>query len=119
MQDLIIESLIVVIILALLVVAIFVRKKYPRPTDYYSFFWIGVMWIIVGILMMLFADGDYFFLLMGVIFAIIGLANKKKWKKNRVRWKDLKKPEKLIQGILIAILAFIIGAGIAFLLMRG
>jgi drug/metabolite transporter (DMT)-like permease len=74
--------------------------------------------MIVGIPMAFFGEDNYFFFIMGLAFTIIGLANKDKWKKNRVRWKNLKKPEKIIQGILIAILAFLIAAGIAFLLMR-
>ena len=109
---------IVVILLVLLVVAILVRKKYPRPTDYYSFFWMGIMWMILGIPMAFFSDSNYFFFIMGVVFTVLGLANRNKWKKNRVRWKDLKKPEKLIQRILIGVLAFLIAVGIAFLLVK-
>jgi uncharacterized membrane protein YfcA len=118
MQDYISLVVISVLILILLVVAIAVRRKYPHPTDYYSFFWIGIIWIVVGIPLAFFTNNNYFFLIMGIVSTAIGLANKKKWKKNRVRWKNLKKPEKLIQGILIGVLAFLIGAGITFLLIR-
>lgn len=118
MQNNILVGIISLIILALLIVAIVVKRKYPRPTDYYTFFWTGLLWIGVGIIMEFFADGGYFFLIMGIAFTVIGLANRKKWRKNRIRWKDLKKPERIIQGILIGILAFLIGAGIAYLIIR-
>ena len=117
MQETILWGIIAGIILVLLIVAIFVRRKYPHPTDYYSFFWIGIVWMLVGIPMAFFGEENYFFFIMGFAFAMIGLANKDKWKKNRVRWKNLKKPEKIIQGILIAILVFLIAVGIVFLLM--
>lgn len=118
MQETILWGIIAGIILVLLIVAIFVRRKYPHPTDYYSFFWTGILWIVIGIPLAFFTNNNYFFLIMGIAFFVIGLINKDKWKKNRVRWKDLKKPEKIIQGILIAILAFLIAAGIVFLLMN-
>ncbi|MFH1002402.1 MAG: hypothetical protein V1759_04065 [bacterium] len=118
MQDSILWGVIGTFILLLLIVAIFVRRKYPRPTDYYSFFWIGIALIIFGIPMAFFLEDNYFFLIMGLVFAAIGFANKKKWKKNKTRWKDLKKPEKIIQGILIVFLAFVLAVGIAFLLIR-
>jgi len=118
MQETILWGLIATVIVVLLIVAIVVRRKYPRPTDYYSFFWIGIMWMIIGIPMAFFSEDNYFFFIMGVAFAAIGLANKDKWKKNRVRWKNLKKPEKIIQGILVAILAFLVAVGIALLLVR-
>ena len=117
MEGAILWGFIAAIIFVLLIVAIFVRRKYPHPTDYYSFFWIGIIWIIVGIPMAFFGEGNYFFLIMGVAFAAIGLANRDKWKKNRVRWKNLKKPEKIIQRILIALFVLVIAVGI-FLLIR-
>ena len=118
MQEAILWGIVAGIILVLLIVAIFVRKKYPRPTDYYTLFWTGIIWIIAGAIMTSFNRDNYFFLIMGLVLTAVGFANKKKWKKNRIKWKNLKKPEKIIQGILIATLAFLIAAGIAFLIIK-
>ena len=117
MQESLLWVLIGAFILLLAVIVILVRKKYPRPTDYYAFFAIGIFWAIAGIFLFLF-NQDYTFFILGFLLAVFGFVNKGKWKKNRVRWKDLKKQEKIVQGILIAFLAFIIIAGIAFLLIR-
>jgi len=117
MQNSFLWILVGVFVLLLAVVAILVRKKYPRPTDYYAFFWIGIFWVVAGIFLFIF-NQDYTFFIMGFLLATFGFINRSKWKKNRVKWKNLKKLEKIIQGILIAFLAFIIAAGIASLVIK-
>lgn len=117
MQDSILWGVISVIILILLVVAVLVRKKYPRPIDYYSFFLIGIFWTVIGIFFV-YLDKNYLLFASGILLVALGLVNKTKWKKNRTRWKSLKKPEKIIQGVIVALLAFVIAAGIAFLFVK-
>jgi len=118
MQESFLWSFVALIILILLIGALILRKKYPRPTDYYSFFVIGIMWIIVGIPLALVND-NYFFSIMGIAFTAIGFLNKDKWKKNKQTWKNLKRPEKIFQVVLMAVLTFIIIMGIVFFLIRG
>jgi len=104
-----ISILILVIVLA--IVAIFFKKKYKRPTDYYAFFLIGVIWTIFGIFAF-FTDKNFTFFILGIIFLIIGLANRDKWKKNRVTWKKLTKPERTLRVWIMTILGILVLVGL-------
>ncbi|MFC1728620.1 hypothetical protein ACFLZ7_04105 [Nanoarchaeota archaeon] len=105
-----VSVLILVIILA--VVAIYAKKKYKRPMDYYNLFIIGLVWFVIGIPL-----GNSVLWMLGLVFMIVGLSHKKEWKKNRRKWKDLKKGErKLVLGITI-ILSLLLIAGVAVLLL--
>jgi len=108
------------LIIALGGVALYAVKtqKEKRPTDYYAFFMIGLIWTIVG-LPMYYNEGNFAFIAMGVVFLVLGLANKDKWEKNRVRWGDLNKNEKNLKLAIIVILGVLVFAGmIAFLLVE-
>lgn len=105
------------ILVVLGVVALLALKKGKRrPIDYYSFFIIGIIWTAAGIPL-----GNYALSVMGIIFMIIGLANKNKWKKNRVHWNDLTKEEKKWRMILIVLLGVLVLAGFVawFLVANG
>ena len=75
-----------------------------RDTDYKAFFWMGLIWVIIGGLVLWlyreFSTSGLF--AMGVIFLAMGLANKDKWGKQRklseqeVKWKIVA----LIAGVL-------------------
>ena len=41
---------IAIIIILLAIVAVMIKKKYKRPTDYYSLFISGIIWIALGII---------------------------------------------------------------------
>ena len=61
--------------------AVFVSKKQRKEnckTDYRTFYILGLVWTIIG-LPLFFADGNAGFFAMGVVFLVIGLANKDKW----------------------------------------
>ena len=87
--------LIITILTLLIIVGIVAlvnaKKGQRRPPDYHAFFWMGLVWTIFGI--SLYREGNFTFLIIGLIFLITGLANKDKWKTNRVNWKDLTKSE--------------------------
>ncbi|MBU1975911.1 MAG: hypothetical protein KKG59_05905 [Nanoarchaeota archaeon] len=80
------------------------RKKQtkPIPPDYYTYYILGITWFAVGIPLK-----NYALIVMGLVFAIIGLKNKDKWKANRQSWNKLDAPEKkkrmiiLIVGVLL------------------
>jgi LPXTG-motif cell wall-anchored protein len=38
-----------VLIILLAVIFIALRRKRKVPPDYYSFFWIGIIWMVIGI----------------------------------------------------------------------
>jgi len=58
---------------------------------------------------------------IGIIFLVIGLANKDKWKKNRITRKKLSKAEKNIRIVILVILSilFIVGLVVFFLTQKG
>jgi len=105
MPWILISVLIVLIILG--IVAILAKKKNKRPIDYYSFFIIGIIWTAFGIPLKNFALWG-----AGIVFLIIGLVNKNKWKKNRVRWSDLTPEEIRMKTFLIIILGILVLAGL-------
>ena len=101
-----------ILLLVLAVVAVIVKRKTKRPPDYYSFFILGLIWLVIGI-----PFKNYVLFAMGLVFTIAGLVNKNKWKKNRVHWKDLTKSEKKLRLAITIILGILVLAGlIAFVL---
>ena len=116
---------ILILILALLIVfgaiAVLTNKKEKRPPDYYTFFVMGIVWLIFGLAMNCLNDvplmGNSLFL-MGIVFTIFGAANKSKWKANRVTWKDLTKSERKFKIIIIYLLGAIFLGGVFLYLLR-
>lgn len=105
-----------VLLLALCIVAVVVTRKYKRPPDYYALFIMGLIWLPLGIPL-----DNYFFSVMGLVLMIIGLANKDKWKKNRVDWSKMKKGERnLMLGVIILmLLLLVLGVAVFFLINKG
>jgi len=109
----IISIAILVAIIAIL--AIFIRlhtKKKHRKIDYFSWFVIGIVWLGAGIPL-----DNYGLSVMGLIFMIIGLANKSKWKANRVRWSDLDKDEKKARTWVFIVLGVLLLFGMVLFLI--
>ena len=105
---------ILALLLILAGVAIYLKKKYKTPTDYYSLFIMGIIWIPLGIPLKNYALSG-----MGLVFMIIGLVNKKKWNKKKRTWKDLSKEEKKVQKIILIMLSVFLLIGIiAFFLLQ-
>jgi len=102
------------ILVLLIIIGIFVAiaaKKSKRPIDYYAWFWIGISWLIIGVPLALRSD-NYSLIAMGLIFAVVGLVNRKKWKTNRTTWKDLSKKERRFKFIILIVLGLLIFAGL-------
>lgn len=81
---------VLVIIGILLVYLFWKRRKYGQQieTDYRALFLMGVTFLPIGIAMMVIyylADLSFFiafpFMLLGLVYLVIGLKNKDKWKK--------------------------------------
>jgi hypothetical protein len=60
----------------IVVIAVAVGKKQKSETDYRMFFILGAAFLPIGV-----ATGNYGFLGLAIIYIIIGLKNKDKWKK--------------------------------------
>jgi len=113
-----------VLIILLAIVALFVKKTQKgkqRPTDYYTFFIIGIIWIAIG-----FPLDNYALSIIGLIFTIWGLAHKSEWKKNHeaCKWENLSKQERkfkiwLIVGLGILLLIGLIAFLITYLRVTG
>jgi Sec-independent protein secretion pathway component TatC len=98
----------VLLLLALIVTVYMVKKGRKRKVDYYGFFIIGVIWTAIGIPL-----SNYPLSVMGLVFLILGLANKDKWKE-REKWSDISPQEKKLRIILIMITSLLVVAGLVF-----
>ena len=88
------------------------RKKERREPDYRTFFIIGCSWIPLGI-----ATKNSAFWIMGIVFMIIGLVNKEKWKKEK-KLSELDPKERMFKIVTISILGAMVLLGlVAFLLV--
>ena len=107
-----------IILLILLAVAVFIKKKTNKPTDYYTLFIIGLIWTISGAFYLFIPVIKMnFFFIIGLVFMIIGLANRKKWKQNKKNWKNLKIEEKRTKLMIIIGLAVLVIFGLVFFLL--
>lgn len=107
-----------VVLLALVAIAV-TKKKGKQPTDYYTLFVIGIIWLPFGIVMKI-MDSDVFignfFIVLGFIYSLIGLLNKKSWKKNHRTWNELnneRKSFKIIASLILG-LAVLIGLSVVY-----
>jgi len=98
---------VVIVVLGILAISFIKAKEGKHKVDYYSLFLMGVIWLAVGIPL----DNSALWIL-GIIFFIVGLANKDKWKKNRMDWKKVTKRQKNILYIAIVMLFLLLVAGI-------
>ena len=103
--------------LILLLIGIYVwRKEGQRhETDYKAFFHMGLVWIIIaGAYMILTREYSLVWLFsMGVIFFVLGLANKDKWGRTRKMTDQGRK--RIMLMILVGIALLVLGT-VAFLL---
>ncbi len=107
------------LLVLLLGVVVWKRRKEHRTTDYRSYFTTGIVWVASGLILVLLPwllHGEHlnamgaFFLIMGVGYAIVGLMNRDKWgKQAKVS------PETRKKTIAILGLAALVGLLIALL----
>jgi CDP-diglyceride synthetase len=107
-----------IIVLAIVAMAVMIRKKKQSAPDYYSFFWMGIIWMAFGAVFMIGRSDEFNALFaIGLIFAILGMANKDKWKKNRRNWKTLSKEDRKIRTIIMIALGVLVLLGLAAMLL--
>ncbi len=104
---------ILVVLLAIIFVVDKRKGAQPVETDYRVFFIIGISWLPLGI-----ATDNWAFLAMGIIFMLVGLANKDKWPEEK-KLSELPANERTIRIILILGLALLVVASIALYLLAG
>ena len=108
-------AIVVLLIVGLIVALIAYKKKGKHEPDYRTFFTMGVIWLIFGIPMMIQDKGNATFFILGLVFTIIGLAHKDKWKKQVPLTKD---KEKLVKILLIAGLALMLVLGGIYIYLK-
>jgi hypothetical protein len=96
-----------VLVLALAVFFVIRIRKHGHKPNFRTFFIIGLTWIPLGII-----SKNWVFTIVGVVFMILGITNKKRWKEEE-RWSELSPEAKRIKIILIVILGVLVLAGIA------
>jgi len=105
----VIFSIAIMIILLLVLFVIFKRDK--AGPDYYSWYWIGISWFVIGILF-----GNGMLMVMGLIFMLVSIINRKKWKKNYEtrmnRVMKLSRKDKKTRAIILWVLAILVVIGI-------
>lgn len=73
------------------------RKNGEKQSqNYKGLFIIGISWIPIGVV-----TENYVFVVIGIVFMIIGLRNKDKWK-GEPKWSDLSNHERRFSIIIIA-----------------
>jgi hypothetical protein len=83
-----------------------------KDPDYRVFFIIGVTWIPLGI-----ATENPGFIGAGVLFMILGLANKDKWQE-QTKWKDMPKSMRQMKLALVTLLGVMVLLGVLFYFFR-
>lgn len=74
----IISAVIVLFVFGVVGYAFWGMKKNNKQPDYRSMYTLGITWIPLGIVFIFFFDNPAF-LVMGIVFLVIGLKNKDKW----------------------------------------
>jgi len=102
---------ILIVLIGIAAVTIIKARKEPKEPDYRTWFIMGISWIPLGIAL----DNPGFWA-MGLIFMIIGLANKDKWKKEK-KLSELPPKERRIRIIIISASGVLVLLGIIVLLL--
>ena len=109
MENLTLFVIIGIIVTLLLLAIIYLKNKHKQPTNYKAFFIIGITWIPLGI-----STENYIFSILGIIFIIVGVMNKDKWKENSFTWKNLSPEQKKIKLLMGLTLLITLILGIIF-----
>ncbi len=90
------------------------KKGVASEPDYRTFFYMGLVWVLFGAPMMFLHRFEFNALFaMGVIFLVMGAANRKKWKK-----KELTKRQKKVQYVSVAVGVAVLLLLSAYMLLR-
>lgn len=100
---------IMAVILLLVIVYAWKNKEKRHDTDYKAFFYMGLVWIIGSAAYMILMNAyDMIWLLStGIVFFILGLANKDKWGKQKKM--SRKGRERITIMLIVGILVLVLG----------
>jgi hypothetical protein len=95
-----------IVLLVVIILGIISWKKRKEP-DYFGIFNGGIVFLLFGITM----ESQIMFF-MGLMFLLVGIVNKKNWKKPEDSWKNLTEDQKKLKMLFIAILGLLIAIGL-------
>ncbi len=101
----IVLTFLVLFAVAAIAIAIYLRNKYRRPTDYKALFLMGAALVAIG------AAGNNALIPAGIVFMLVGLKNREKWEANRLRWSDLSVEEKRVKIIFLSSTLLLVAGG--------
>ena len=84
-------------ILGLLYSIFYFTKNKGLPTNYRAMFIVGIASIPLGI-----STENYAFMAIGIVFMVLGLKNKNKWKESSIEWSELSSKDKNVRIALIS-----------------
>ncbi|MFC2143682.1 hypothetical protein ACFLQN_04765 [Candidatus Aenigmatarchaeota archaeon] len=117
MLQMILMIVIGLVVIGLVVVFLIWKKqgKISQQTDYRAFFYIGIVWTIIGSFAMFFYEAEFSPLfIIGLVFLAIGAANKNKWNK-KIKYTPQQK--KLLRlSIVLGVLVLAVGLVAYFLI---
>lgn len=96
-----------IILISALVFLLVINKRKKTSPNYYIFFIMGIFWTPFGIIL-----NNYALFAIGLIFAVLGLRNKNRWKENKKDWKKMSGRERGLTLLIILILIMLIIAEI-------
>ena len=107
----------IIIVVALLIIGFMIfltvtKRRRTMATNFRALLIIGFSLIPVGI-----ATKNYWIWLIGIVFMIISLVNRKQWK-NELQWSELPASEKVVRVFLMAIAIILFIAGVTLFLIR-
>lgn len=107
-------SVVILMIAMLGAIVMLTRKEKKNVIDYFEWFMIGIIWLILGIILR-----DLLLLSLGLVFSAVSYYNKKVWKKNHKAnaWDKLTKFEKKIKIVLMIMMAVLIVLGLVIYIM--
>jgi len=108
MTLMIVLGILISIGLVIAIRAAIIQRKENRKSNFKAFFIIGICWVPLGI-----ATNNTVFTILGLVFLILGLVNRKSWK-NQPKWDELSPAEKKIKLALIIFLMLILIVGVVF-----
>ena len=73
---------------------------------------LGIIWLPVGLIM-----GNTVFWMLGLVYTVLGLANRDKWKDEK-KWSDLSPNERNIRLVVVVGLTLVLAVGIVVLLLN-